>query len=77
MVCCRQALFMAMPYYLDDVSKLFANASPTKVRPFLVISEDEDTFTAVNVTSDKLKMDNIFDLFGQGYIPLRNHHPPF
>jgi len=77
MACCRQALFLSMPHYPDDVGKIFANHAPTKKRPFLIISEDEETLTLVNVTSDKFKFGNLPELFRAGYFPLFRYHPPF
>ena len=75
---CRQALFMAMPYYVNDIiGKMFSNPAPTKQRPFLIIGEDAETLTTVTVTSEKLKKKCVPHLFKAGYYPLVRHHPPF
>ena len=77
MVCCRQVLYMSVPHYADDVvSSLFSKPLSTKKRTFLIINEDEDTFTALNVTTEPLDVEDVSELFTAGYFPLTKFHPP-
>jgi hypothetical protein len=76
LVCCKQALILSLPHYIDK-TPLFKNTPATKERPFLIIKEDMSNgeILLVNITSEKF--DRAKPFFRPGHYPISKHHPPF